>query len=500
MRAFDTSRGKTVTGKPGYFLTRTPMIAAAVLGVWAFSATAQTTTATDTDTDTGAAQVDVAPDSITPAVLKQADILLWKQPGPTARLQARGVLEIAAADGNPEAQLILGRHLLHGWILERNVARGIALLEQAVAAGHAGAQVELGQAVLSGNGMDADPERAQALLEQAVSQGNRDAMRVLGKQLVGGWELTRDVERGRVLLDKAIAEGDEKARVALGELMLYGVGLEQDRARALELFEAAAENGNGEGLAIYGEDLMWSLRDWSRAEAMLTRAAELGATEAWVTLAHGAMYGYLGGGRRSRAKFDGFAEKAHAAGEEGIAVLEATRNMWGINMRASGPETIARLRKDADAGNAAAARFLIGLLRDGNGLNLRRRPEDAAEALETYRDLFDEKTVAQLEITLAAAKAWVPKAWAEVAEAYAARPDLKSIWFGKELYKANENVAFYILQQRFREEGLYRGPINGYATRSTLRATNIACRTLDKTAACYDSVMRPDVIGALLAQ
>ncbi|WP_137700272.1 hypothetical protein [Marimonas lutisalis] len=80
-----------------------------------------------------------------------------------------------------------------------------------------------------------------------------------------------------------------------------------------------------------------------------------------------------------------------AAGEDEIEVYEATRNMWGINMRADGPETIARLRHAADGGNAAAAGFLIELLQDGNDLNLRRDLDAAGEALALYGKLLSEK-------------------------------------------------------------------------------------------------------------
>ena len=212
------------------------------------------------------------------------------------------------------------------------------------------------------------------------------------------------------------------------------------------------------------------------------------------------MYGYLGGGSVSRAKFGRYAEKARAAGEEEIAVLEATRNMWGINMRADGPETLARLTAAAEDGNVAAARFLIELLRDGNGLNVHRDSAAADAALDRFGALLGETATAQYALTLKAGKARTPAAYAPVAADYGARPDLKSVWFGEEIVKANPNVAFYILQQRFRDAGSYSGPLNGYATRATLRAVYKACRTLDRPERCDDNAMRPDVIGALLAR
>jgi hypothetical protein len=51
-----------------------------------------------------------------------------------------------------------------------------------------------------------------------------------------------------------------------------------------------------------------------------------------------------------------------------------------------------------------------------------------------------------------------------------------------------------------RRRGLYGGPLNGLATRSTLRALWRACMTLDDSVPCRDGVMHPDVIGALLAR
>jgi hypothetical protein len=173
--------------------------------------------------------------------------------------------------------------------------------------------------------------------------------------------------------------------------------------------------------------------------------------------------------------------------------------MWGINMRASGPETIARLEAAAGEGNAAAARFLIELKRNGNRMNLWPDPEGARAALDTYGELLSEKARAQYALTLDAERARTPEAYAPVAEAYEARPELHSKWFGEQMVKANPNVAFYILQRRFKAAGSYDGALDGYATRDTLRAVFQACVRLDKPERCDDNVMRPDVIADLLA-
>ena len=112
----------------------------------------------------------------------------------------------------------------------------------------------------------------------------------------------RNVTAGVDLLQQSADSGNVKAMLTLGSLYLYGGALPASRATALKYFERAAAAGDSSGMAQYGMMLMWSESDWSRAQKMLTRAGEDGDASAWTTLAEGAMYGYLGGGRYSRAK------------------------------------------------------------------------------------------------------------------------------------------------------------------------------------------------------
>ncbi|WP_212523867.1 tetratricopeptide repeat protein [Actibacterium sp. MT2.3-13A] len=414
--------------------------------------------------------------------------------------QAAGLrlLEQAAAGGDIRAKASLGKILLDGYYVPADPERAVPLLEEAVAAGNARAQAALGGALLWGEHLEADPARARVLLGQAAQSGDTEALRVLGEQLVGAWVFDRDVETGLPMLEQAVAKGDAKAKVALGSFLLYGTGMSPDPARALALFEEAAEAGNGQGLERYGAQLMWSVRNRIAAEEYLRRAGELGRGSAWTTLAEGAMYGYLAG--RSRAKFDGYAEKARAAGEERIAVLEAIRRMWGISMRASGPGTIEILEQAAEAGNTAALKYLIALVRDGNHLNIRKEPDRAQAYLERFSELLTPVEVAQLALTIEAARFRVASAYPAMAAEYDSHPELKSKWFGEQLFAANENFAVYLLQADLARRGLYAGPVDGYANWPTLRALWRECMTLSDNARCADGALQRDVIGALLAR
>lgn len=432
--------------------------------------------------------------------VKQAQTLIWGQSAEADPAAGRNLLEKAAQAGDLDASRLLGEHLIYGWVLDKDVGKGLALLSAAANAGDALAKTKLGEVLLTGAAGRYEPQNARALLEAASAQNDPEAMRLMGEQLIFGTHFEQDIPVGLEHMERAVALGHSKAMVSLGTMYLDANGLGRNREKALELFEAAAELGDGNGLAIYGADMMWREIDAEAAEAMLLRAGELGSAKAYASLAQGAMYGYLGGGAVSRSKYAGYAGKAESAEAGELAILEAERKLWGIGSRANGPEAVAILTQAADDGNKQAAKYLITLLRDGNNLNVRRSPSKAQAALSLYSPLLTAREQAQLALTLMAAKARTPSAYAEVYLAFEAQTGLHTEAFGRDVYKANPNVAVYILQAQLKAEGLYQGGLDGYATRRTLAAIYDACSTSLKIELCNDSVMRPDVIGALLVR
>lgn len=266
----------------------------------------------------------------------------------------------------------------------------------------------------------------------------------------------------------------------------------------LALFEKAAAEGNGEGLQSYGTQIMWAKSDPDAAEAILSRSGDMGVGAAWSSLAEGAMYGYLGENQRRR--FEAFAERAREGGETKIAVLEAQRRLYGINMRASGPLAIKGLEAAADAGNPDAAQFLIALVRDGNRLNLRETPDRAQAYLEKYAELIGETEAQRLAFSIALAKSRKQKDFPAFAQTFDSEPAFHSVSFAREMISANENFAIYLLQRNLREDGLYRGALDGYAGKGTLKALWKACRNLPNTTRCDDSIMHPSVISRLIVR
>ncbi len=434
------------------------------------------------------------------AQVERAESLIWDKTGSGDPAAGRSILEEALRAGDLDASRVLGTHLIYGWVFEKDAARGLELLEAAAEAGDALAKTKLGEVLLTGAAGVYEPAKARRYFEAAGAQDEPEALRLLGEQLIFGTHYNKDLPAGLALMERAVALRNSKAMVSLGSLYLQDDALGRDRGKALELFEAAATLGDGNGLATYGADMMWREIDAKAAETMLRRAGELGSAKAYATLAQGAMYGYLGGGAASRAKYEGYAGKALDAEADEIAIFEAERMLWGIGARASGPKALAILKQAADQGNKAAAKYLIALLRNGNNLNVRRSPSQAQAALEKYAPLLNATERAQYALTLDAAKARTPSAYADVYRAFEEQAGLHTEAFGREVYKANPNVAVYILQAKLKAQGRYGGALDGYATRKALAAIYDACSTTLNLDLCNDSVMRADVIGALLVR
>ena len=433
------------------------------------------------------------------AQLQLGEILLYGNRGqPQDKDRGLALISQAAAAEHTPAQAVLGKTLLDGFYVEADPETGLRLLQKSADKGNQLAEETLGRAFLWGEGTPADPIKAHSYLNSAAMKGSPNAMRTLGEQLIDGRIMDQDIAAGVLLLERAADTGDAKAEVALGKLLFYGGSLPKDRPRATALFKAAAKAGNGEGILHLGADMMWRRVDPKAAKALLIQSGELGTGAAWATLAEGAMFGYLGADRRGQ--FEAFAEKARAAGETRVAKLEALRQLYGINMRASGPDAIHLLEQASEDGNPDAAKFLIQLVRDGNRLNVRKAPEQAAIYLEKYSQLLDPADRERLSFTLKLASTRRFDQFDQFATEFESRPDLKTTAFGMDIFASNPNFAIFVLQSRFKQQGKAIGPPDGFAGRRTLKALSRACRTLPDTSPCLDAVMQPKVIGELLAQ
>ena len=191
------------------------------------------------------------------------------------------------------ARLIEEAHQALSW---RDGTRARGLMEQAAAAGDPEALNGLATFVEMGVGAPPDPEFALRLLEQAASQGSLAAKLNIGLRL-GNSERAEDHRRAVELLtdvhnNPPAPEAREQARAiaagGLGVAFLLGRGVMQDVARGVDYLEEADAAGDADERSLFllarAYQRGWDVRqpDPARAFSYFERAAEQGHAEsAW---------------------------------------------------------------------------------------------------------------------------------------------------------------------------------------------------------------------------
>lgn len=411
------------------------------------------------------------------------------------------LLEGTVAAGDVRAKAILGKLFVDGYYLPRDAKKGMALLESAAAAKDADALTALGSIYLTGNGVStADSAKALNYLKDGVNGGSKEAQRRLGDAWITGSGVAKNPTEGLKLLEAAGKNGDAKSLVILGRLLMEGRFLKANPARARSLFEKAAKLGDVEGVELLGGKLMWSGRskaDAKLAEKYLTMAGKAGRGPAWTTLAQGAIYGKLGKG--STAKYPVFLKNARLLGETRIEIVEAERWMWGqAGTKADASKTISTLETAAAAGNRDAIKYLISLLRDGNGRGINKSTKKAQTYLDKYGNKLTQADQYRQAILLKAARTDSLNAFAQLSEKIDSRSDFVSAEFHKQLFRVNRNFSIYLLQAALKERKIYKGPLNGMATASTVSSIRRACDALHGEAKCEGKLLSEETMARVI--
>lgn len=160
---------------------------------------------------------------------------------------------------------------------------------------------------------------------------------------------------------------------------------------------------------------------------------------------------------------------------------------------------MATLRSASDKGNVDAAKFLISLLRDGNGMNVSRDTSAATEAVKRYAGILSEAEIWQYGVSITASQARDVSGYAALGSEITTHPEWINTALGTELQKTNPRAALYVLQQRLKAKGLYRGPLDGLAGHGTLRAMYAACDRLWDRSGCDDNLLQPSVVASLIS-
>ncbi len=218
---------------------------------------------------------------------------LLQDPSPEQRRRGVALLEEAHAD--PHLAGIAAGELAQAYIfgdgVDRDVARGVALLDEADAAGVDDAQVLflLGRTYGSGLGGRArDPARSYRYFLRSAERGNSHAMRYAGLALLNGDGVPADPAAAVAWFRKGAEAGDKLAQIDLAVSLALGEGgLEKNPAEARVWYRKAADQGSAHAMRALGA--MWMTGeggavDHGQGLAFLQMAVEAGDKEAQTLL------------------------------------------------------------------------------------------------------------------------------------------------------------------------------------------------------------------------
>lgn len=248
----------------------------------------------------------------------------YGQPGVSIdRVKAARWAQLAAVQGDAQAQRILGNCFCDGEGVEKDYIKAVALYREAARQGDFRALFNLGGRYESGEGVGRDVKKAMSCWNEAAESGGPELWYALASKYsngIGG--ATRDSVSAVIWLKKAASRGHAQALCDLGMLYHLGEGVRRNQMKALELWAKAAELGLEEAKAWPGVMMQESLASLgSPFEAQfesLIDAAESGNSKAQLELG---LYYQGNGGRLGPDAFQAAAWFRRSA-EQGLAASQ----------------------------------------------------------------------------------------------------------------------------------------------------------------------------------
>jgi TPR repeat protein len=151
-----------------------------------------------------------------------------------------------------------------------------AWVKAAAKCGFAEAQLRLGRMLLEGDGVARDLEAAFACFQSAAEGGDADGHNMLGRCYENGWGTAKDYAQAVHHYRIASDTGLDWAHYNLGHMLLSGGGVARDRDAAFACYAKAAAKGHVRAMNLLGRcyEEGWGVardsdaaRDWYRRSA-----------------------------------------------------------------------------------------------------------------------------------------------------------------------------------------------------------------------------------------
>jgi TPR repeat protein len=153
-------------------------------------------------------------------------------------------LELAAENGDVQAQYRLAMRLILPANGNPDLARGTEWLRKAAESGYAEAEFKLACMHNTGHGMPTNRIEAMRLFLSSAQKGSPDAQFAMGTALTGGMpDVPFDIARALDWFKKAADQGHLESQSTLGAIYYMGRHVAQDFSEAAKWLEKAAQQG-----------------------------------------------------------------------------------------------------------------------------------------------------------------------------------------------------------------------------------------------------------------
>lgn len=193
----------------------------------------------------------VSPNATTPTRLKQISAEAFAEKLAGDPQEAAQWIKLAAEEGLPEAQALLGQILLDGRGLPKDEAAARAWFSKAAESGHLIAINMLGRCYENGWGGEVDTVAATRYYKDAASHGLDCAMYNYANMLLHGNGTKKNEQLALDWYRQAAARGYAKALGVIGRFYDEGWLEEKNRDLAVDYYRQSAEGGDFRGQYNY---------------------------------------------------------------------------------------------------------------------------------------------------------------------------------------------------------------------------------------------------------
>lgn len=408
----------------------------------------------------------------------------WRSP-PDFDL-AMDFFERASEKGEIAADRRIADMQLRGEAVSQDIPGAIDMLTALASAGDTASDIALGDIFARGEFVPVDSARALQHYKTAADSGNLTGVIRLAEVYATGLSgVPANIGEALELYNQASSLGNPSAKRALAQAYFTGRFGSIDPARALELMEEAANLGDGEAAeelaVLYARNEPFPA-NYENVRRYLDLALAMGNANAALSVSSAIVAGPLARAHRedARAILDGAIE----GGIPGASATLARLQLDGAFPAEGVGGVISMLNQAAMDGDVEAARFLIGLYRDGSGLLLPPDLDAANDFLTAIEDTIGPELASVERIHLAAVQGERPEIIERIGEQFATLSQRNAMSVLDMLRRENARAYVYILQQGLAERGKYTGPPSGSLDRQTIRAINATCAELGAQAAC----------------